>query len=956
MTQRRWDIPDFETEDQSVSGQQSPTLVSLHFIRSALRRRRLVVVLSPIIGLLVAAALLVASPPPHDAKASLVLTHDPQVDPARAMATDVSLLRIRAVAAQTVASLGLTVSPDDFLKSIRAEPVSSELLTLTLAGPTDAEAVRRLNVFTAIYLNFRGEQLSMQSNVYVDGIQQRITKLEAEVTSLSRRIEDLSAAGGSSASKLSDTIAQRAYVQGRIETLQQSVEDATLQTTAVVSSSRVIDPPAPEGGAKRHIALVLASGLIGGAALGCGIVLFFAIISDRLRQRADIASALEVPVLVSVGRITPISKRWLWLRPLRTLDSRRSDQRQRLAHAIEMDLPIPGHGGRLAVACIDNADEVRFAFAVAVSNLAAHGNSVAVIDLTDHGVLTETASSMAGSTGRTTLLRPDGIPSLASGPAELHVVGDKDGSPPALEMYDVTLVLADLDPSIGADFLTAWTDRVFVIVTAGQSSAESVRTSADLVRAVGLDLRFAAVLRTERTDESFSGSPGSDRPAVVQLEDGHDQPLLDFEEPYDDEEHLAADATDDAATEAWLDEEWADAADVVTSDDEQELVATAGLVGDALLQESEASHPADDEEDAAAERPEQQAADEQVAIEDDDQSSEDQYDDAQQLVAIEEELEEAPVEQPVAEEQLVAIEEHDEAPQEHDDDTQQLVTLEGEEPPAEQPADEEEPVVIDQQEEAFEEQRVAEELPTAVERQDVAPEEQDETQQLIAVEDQQEAPEEQPVAEKPPVVIEAPEEQPIAEEQFAASEPDQEAPEEHDDTQQLVAIGEQEEASEEEPIADGQLVAPEQQYEAHEEHPFTAGHALQIADLTRLGESDQAVEPDDVPEPWAYGEGVDGWDLYIVAYPPTNGYVSSFQDDDGFDWSWDWDLEDLDFKADSTAADTAEESEDESATQADTEEDAQSETEDQAGDRPRAFARARTRTRSRSRRRNSRYK
>ena len=607
MTQRSWDIPDFEDEDQTVSGRPSPTLVSFHFIRTALQRRWLVVVLSPILGLLAAVAFLVAFPASHDAKASLVLAHDPEVEPSRAMATDVSLLKTRTVAAETVASLGLTMTPDDFIKSVRAEAVSSELLTLTLGAPTDAEAVRRLNVFAAIYLNFRGEQLSMQSNVLVDGIQQRIAKLEAEVASLSQRIETLSAAGSQSASKLSDAIAQRAYVQGRIEQLQQSVEDATLQSTAVVASSRVIDPPAPEtGGVKRHIVLVLASGIIGGTAVGCGIVLLFAIMSDRLRQRSDIASALEVPVSVSVGRITPLSKRWLRLPHLRTLDSRRSEQRQRLAHAIEMELPTPGRRGRLAVACIDNADEVRFALVTAVADLAANGRSVAVIDLTEQGGLAGVASSMVSSTGQTTLLRPCGIPSLANGPAELRTVGDEQGSSPSLELYDITLVLADLDPSVGADYLSAWTDRVFVVVTAGKSGAERVRTAAELIRTAGLDLQLAAVLRTERTDDSFSAAPV--RPAGVGLEDGREQPLLDFEEPAGEGELLTAEAISDAAT---LAEPSIETAESQTAADEN-----AAANDQAADEQVEEEHIADEQLaiDAQAETPEEQLAAEEQQV------------------------------------------------------------------------------------------------------------------------------------------------------------------------------------------------------------------------------------------------------------------------------------------------------------------------------------------------------
>ena len=92
----------------------------------------------------------------------------------------------------------------------------------------------------------------------------------------------------------------------------------------------------------------------------------------------------------------------------------------------------------------------------------------------------------------------------------------RTGVLPQLDRNDVTLVLADLDPSVGADHLKAWTDRVIVAVTAGRSSAERVRTAAELVRTAGLDLRVAVLLRTERTDDS-SGVSGFDQHAAVQL-------------------------------------------------------------------------------------------------------------------------------------------------------------------------------------------------------------------------------------------------------------------------------------------------------------------------------------------------------------------------------------------------------------------------------------------------------
>ena len=270
--------------------------------------------------------------------------------------------------------------------------------------------------------------------------------------------------------------------------------------------------------------LTLASGLIGGAALGCGAVLFFAITSDRLRRRSDVAAALELPVPVSVGRIAPISERWLWVPHVRTLDGRCSHERQRLAHAIEMELPMPRRWGRIAVACIDNADEVRFGVAAAAAELAGEGLSTTLIDLTEHGSLVELAPSATGSPDASTVLRPRGIPTLAGGPGDLRAVGaDHDEDLASLAPTDVTLVLADLDPSVGADHLAAWTDRVIIAVTAGRSSAERIRTAADLVRTAGLELRFAALLRRERADES-SGTAGFDRPMPIQLMDEHDQP------------------------------------------------------------------------------------------------------------------------------------------------------------------------------------------------------------------------------------------------------------------------------------------------------------------------------------------------------------------------------------------------------------------------------------------------
>jgi hypothetical protein len=518
MTPAHLNLLDSDEAEESSHRSAKPTLVSLHFISLSLRRRWFVCVLFAIVGLLAATAFLVASPQVHVAQTTLVLSHDSDADSSHAMSTDASLLTTRTVATKTIANLGLAMTPDEFHKGVKVEPVSSELMSVTLRAPSDAEAIRRLTTLTTTYLAYRGEQLTLQSTVLVNGMQQRIEELQGKTTDLSRRIEQQVDANSSTVSTLSDLVEQRSYVQGQIDDLRQSVEDARLRNTSLIASSRVIDPAATDsGGLKRRIVLILASGLIGGAALGCGTVLFFAIISDRLRRRSDVAAALEVPVRVSVGKIAPLAQPWRALPYFRTLNSRRSDECRRLADAIQMELPSSRQSGRLGVVCLDNAEEVSFAVATAATNLTADGCSVAVIDLTKQSSFELGESFTTANMQQPTVLRPRGIPVLARGVADLRVVGDTDGPALSLDQTDVILAVADLDPSAGADYLLTWTDRVLIAVTAGRSSAEMVRTAADLVRTAGLELRLAALLHTESTDDS-SGTAGHERPLPVPIQ------------------------------------------------------------------------------------------------------------------------------------------------------------------------------------------------------------------------------------------------------------------------------------------------------------------------------------------------------------------------------------------------------------------------------------------------------
>ena len=489
--------------DDERGERTSPILVSLHFLWAALRRHPAVLVLSPVIGLLAASGFLFAFPPAHAAKASLVLPSDASVDPTRAMSTNVSLLQTETLATRTVADLGLAMGPDAFNQTVTIQAEGNDLMTLTVTAPTDAEAVRRLNGLTSTFLAFRAEQLSFQSNVLVTGLETRIKSLQVEIDGSTKQIDQLGRQPD--ITKYQQLATQRAALQSRVETLQQQVEDETLKNSALVASSRVLDPAtAVAGRALKTMALGFVSGLVGGTALGWGTVLFFAVTSDRLRRRTDVATVIGAPVGVSVRRVDALPSLLGALPVLSVIQRARRRDRARLAGALEAELLAPGQPSRLVVARADGREDISHAIAQLARDLLAAGHDVTVVDVTERGSKVLRAALPLTDPASPPVLRPEGTPALASRADELEAVGTWAGTEetPAPALAEVVITLADLEPSVGAAHLRSWADRAVVSTTAGAASAERLRTVADQVRAAGLDIRFAALLRTDRMDDS----------------------------------------------------------------------------------------------------------------------------------------------------------------------------------------------------------------------------------------------------------------------------------------------------------------------------------------------------------------------------------------------------------------------------------------------------------------------
>jgi hypothetical protein len=127
-------------------------------------------------------------------------------------------------------------------------------------------------------------------------------------------------------------------------------------------------------------------------------------------------------------------------------------------------------------------------------------------------VVRQEASTGAG--GRLTVFRPTGVPALATGPASAHQapVDLPDDVPwrTAWEEADVVVALVQVDPGIDAEHLSTWVGQVVPLVTAGDSSAELLETTAELNRSAGLGLPFFLLVGADHTYLCFGAVPLND--------------------------------------------------------------------------------------------------------------------------------------------------------------------------------------------------------------------------------------------------------------------------------------------------------------------------------------------------------------------------------------------------------------------------------------------------------------
>jgi hypothetical protein len=158
--------------------------------------------------------------------------------------------------------------------------------------------------------------------------------MEQQVATLNREYSAVSEQA-SGQTRANEIITQRAQLNARISDMQQAIEDAALTADAAITSTHAIDSARPlPRSLKRTLVSDVGSGLIAGAAVGVGFVLFRALTSDRLRRREDVALALRAPVRFSVASRGPQERRRRRFR-LRRRSGWRGRDLEVLAHGLE---------------------------------------------------------------------------------------------------------------------------------------------------------------------------------------------------------------------------------------------------------------------------------------------------------------------------------------------------------------------------------------------------------------------------------------------------------------------------------------------------------------------------------------------------------------------------------------------------------------------------------------------
>jgi capsular polysaccharide biosynthesis protein len=490
-------------------------VTNLAFIKATLRRRRRFWRTFAVLGMMVGLGLAVKAHPVYQASTSLLLT--PQAAPGEASGAPIlneqSIAESRAVAGLALAQLGLRENISTFQASYTVTAPTDRILVITVNAPSSTAAVSQANALATQFLQFRANLVEAAQNLTVKSLQQQLDQAQQRVSSIAAQVRQVSAQPTSATqqAELKDLQNQENQAVGSLTLIQESNTQNKVSTQitsyGVVHDSKVLDPAGPlqpHSRLKRIIEYTFI-GLIGGLALGMSIVVIGALISDRLRQRDDVARALGAPVKLSVGAV------------------QRGRRKRRTAAwgtnvkrvAAYLDTAVPSSPRGPANLAVVPVDDVRFPASCLVAlaaSCAQRGLRVVVADLCDNAPAARELGAgdpgvrMVSAQGADlTVIVPDRDDVLPVGPLQgsAGLVRAAEPVAAACASADLILTLAALDPSLGGEHLAGWARSVVAMVTAGESTATRIHAVSEMIRLAEMSVISGVLVGADATDESL---------------------------------------------------------------------------------------------------------------------------------------------------------------------------------------------------------------------------------------------------------------------------------------------------------------------------------------------------------------------------------------------------------------------------------------------------------------------
>jgi capsular polysaccharide biosynthesis protein len=508
---------DSAVSEASPADAPATGLVSLGYIGAAIGRSLRLLCVLAVVGVVAGVGFFVAKPPSHKAETSVLLTYGSDENPTEAVLDDKAIAQSHAVAKAAMAKLGVHESVGAFAAAYSVTVVTERVLQFVVSAPSSSEAVSRAAAIASSFLQFKAAQEETAQQVVIQSMESQLPADTQSVASFDSQISRVEQEPTTSAqqAELKNLKAQQVQAALSLEELQQSIAQTKTgsQVLPAIKGSVVLDPAEAMSYSKIKQAVYYAIyGLVGGLAIGLGIIVLRALASDRLRRRDDIARALGAPVQLSVGA-TRTSRR-------RSGAAGDDDPAigQIAAHLGDA-VTVKGRHRALAVVPVDDPEVAARSIAQLAISFAREGRKVMLADL----VSGAPAAKLLGSTDpgvgmvRTdetslVLAVPDPAEVAPSAPAGNGTAQGRatrftEEIASAYASVDVLLTLVTLDPAFGSEHLATWADSAVAVVTAGRSSWPKLQAVGEMIRFAGVSLDSTVLVGADKSDESLGLLP-----------------------------------------------------------------------------------------------------------------------------------------------------------------------------------------------------------------------------------------------------------------------------------------------------------------------------------------------------------------------------------------------------------------------------------------------------------------